>query len=81
MEHRRPLVNCFTYLIKIVHEHLPHFINRNCSIDGTVQTQLPHSEGKGTEVERVGMRQEHRVNLVNMPVNTTKRAAPSALYA
>lgn len=71
----KPLVNCFNYLIEIVHEHLPHFVNRNGGIDGTVQTQLPHSEWESAKVEWVGVRQEHRINLVNMPVNTTKRAA------
>ena len=59
--------NCLNYLIKVIHEHLSHFINGNGCIDGTVQTQLSNSIGEGAKMERVGMRQQDRIDLVNMP--------------
>lgn len=60
----------FTYLVKIIHEHLSHFINRNGRIDRTIQPQLPNSRREGTQMKRIRVGQQHCINLVNMPTRT-----------
>lgn len=65
--------NCLNYLIKVIHEHLSHFINGNGCIDGAVQTQLSNSIGEGAKMEGVGMRQQDRIDLVNVPRTQARR--------
>lgn len=55
-----------SYLIQIIHKHLTHFVDRNGGIDGAVQTQFPHSVRQGSQVDGVGVGEEHSINLMNV---------------
>lgn len=55
-----------SYLIQIVHKHLPHLVDRNRGIDSTVQPQFAHSVWQGSQVYGVGMGEQHSVDLMNM---------------
>lgn len=52
---RPTLSPSFSYLVEVIHEHLPHLVHRNGGVDGTVQPQLAHGIGEGAEVQRVGV--------------------------
>lgn len=55
-----------SHLIKIIHEHLTHLIDRNGCINSAVQTQFSHSIWQGPQVYGVRMGEEHSIDLVNI---------------
>lgn len=54
------------YLIEVIHKHLAHFVDRNGCVDGAIQPQLPHSVRQSAKVNRVRVREQHSINLMDV---------------
>lgn len=62
-----------SHLIKVIHEHLAHLINRNRCIDCTVQAQFPHSIWQSSQVKGIGVGEENSIDLVNISEGDKRR--------
>ena len=56
-----------TYLVEVIHEHLPHLVHRHGGIDRAFELQLAHEVGEEAEVEGIGEAEEDCINLMNVP--------------
>lgn len=55
--------------VVVVAEHLPHFVDRDGGVDGAGQPTPPNQRGEAPQVQEVRVAQQHRVNLLQVPVN------------
>ena len=58
-----------TNLVQVVHEHLSHLVNRHSGIDRALELQSAHDVRQEAQVRHVGERQEHCIDLVEVPTH------------
>ena len=64
------MIGVESYLEEVIHEHLAHFVNRNCCIDRAIETTFSKNVWQCTKMVDIWLGYQNCIYLTNMSENT-----------